>query len=122
MLAALRLMPLVLLSAAGCASAPLEAGSLDAINDALANRAAIARKCGIAEPDGAAAFLSQASRRIDPESHVRLTEAAARIVASAQAEEAEYICTPEMFEQSNAAADKAQADWDKISRAGGRRE
>lgn len=102
-----RLIQLALLCAAGCASAPLDQARVDAINEALANRAAIAKKCGIAEPDRSAAFLKEAGQS-------RLTEAAKNIIANAQAEEAEYLCTPDMFEQSKAAADQAQADWRKV--------
>ncbi len=112
-----RLIPLAFLCAAGCASAPLDQSRLEAINEALANRAAIAKKCGIAEPDRSAAFQGEASMRLDPTARSRLAETAARILANAQAEEAEYICTPEMFEQSAAAADQAQADWAEINRA-----
>ena len=108
--AGLRLLFLGVLCVAGCAAAPLEQGRLDAINDALANRAAIAKKCGIAEPDRSAAFLSEAGQS-------RLTAVAKAIIANAQTEEAEYICTPEMFEQSQAAADQAQAEWAEIRRA-----
>ena len=111
-----RLIPLMLVCAAGCASAPQDPARVEAINEALANRAAIAKKCGIAEPDRSAAFLSEASMRVDPAARARLAEKAAEIITSAQAEESEYICTPDMFEQSQAAAEQAQADWANISR------
>jgi len=104
--AGLRLLFLGVLYVAGCAAAPLDQARLEAINDALANRAAIAKKCGIAEPDRSAAFLSEAGQS-------RLTAVAKTIIANAQTEEAEYICTPEMFEQSQTAADEAQAEWDR---------
>lgn len=112
-----RLIPLAFLCAAGCASNPLDQTQVAAINEALSNRTAIAKKCGIAEPDRSASFQSAASKRLDPAVRSRLAEASARIIADAQAEEAEYICTPEMFEQSQAAADQAQAEWAEISRA-----
>ncbi len=109
-----RFILLALLCAAGCAAAPLDRARVETINEALSNRAAIANKCGITEPDRAAAFQNAMTNRLDPAARSRLAEASAGIVANAQAEEAEYICTPEMFEQSQAAADKAQADWDHV--------
>ena len=112
-----RLIPLAFLCAAGCISAPLDRARVEAINEALSNRTAIAKKCGIAESDRAVAFQHAASKRLDPAARSQLAEASARIIADAQAEEAEYICTPEMFEQSQAAADQAQAEWAEISRA-----
>lgn len=114
MLTKLHLMPITLICASSCTSAPLDDGKLNAINEALANRAAIAKKCGIAEPDRAAAFLREASKRIEPAIQSHLAEKAAQIIAGAQAEEAEYICTPEMFDHSQSTADKAQADWDRV--------